>query len=169
MGFQNHLKFGEQARVLRLIPGLENARSCATGKFTAIPISCADFVVRNAADEEPRFDIICRPDLRRGGIRRIHRHRIAGRDSGSGAGFGTESGAAAAPSAFGSLVHYITHADPKNFQPANITFDLLPALEHKIRDRQERHRQQCALALKEFDGWLEQLSPCGADTLVRRL
>ena len=48
----------------------------------------------------------------------------------------------------------MTHADAKNFQPANITFDLLPPLEHKIRDRQERHRQQCELALQEFDaGW----------------
>jgi methylenetetrahydrofolate--tRNA-(uracil-5-)-methyltransferase len=62
-------------------------------------------------------------------------------------------------SAFGSLTHYVTHADPKNFQPANITFDLLPALERKIRDRQERRRLQCALALQEFEGWLESTAP----------
>ncbi len=49
----------------------------------------------------------------------------------------------------------MTHADARNFQPANITFDLLPPLEHKVRDRQERHRQQCELALREFDGWLQ--------------
>jgi methylenetetrahydrofolate--tRNA-(uracil-5-)-methyltransferase len=58
-------------------------------------------------------------------------------------------------SAFGSLTHYVTHADAKNFQPANITFDLLPALEKKIRDRKERHRLQCQLALKQFDEWRE--------------
>jgi methylenetetrahydrofolate--tRNA-(uracil-5-)-methyltransferase len=63
------------------------------------------------------------------------------------------------PTAFGSLVHYVTHADARNFQPANITFDLLPPLEHKIRDRQERRRQQCALALREFDSWLEKVAP----------
>jgi methylenetetrahydrofolate--tRNA-(uracil-5-)-methyltransferase len=56
-------------------------------------------------------------------------------------------------SAFGSLVHYITNADPKKFQPANITFDLLPALEHKVRDRKERHRLQCELALTAFQAW----------------
>ena len=61
-------------------------------------------------------------------------------------------------SAFGSLVHYITHADPKNFQPANITFDLLPPLEHRVRDRAQRHRLQCERALREFDGWLTALS-----------
>ena len=61
--------------------------------------------------------------------------------------------------AFGSLAHYVTHADPKNFQPANITFDLLPPLERKMRDRQQRHRLQCDLALKAFDAWLEKITP----------
>jgi methylenetetrahydrofolate--tRNA-(uracil-5-)-methyltransferase len=56
-------------------------------------------------------------------------------------------------SALGSLVHYLTGADARNFQPANITFDLLPALAEHVRDRQERHRRQCALALEAFDGW----------------
>jgi len=60
------------------------------------------------------------------------------------------------PSAFGSLIHYVTHADSRDFQPANITFDLLPALEKKVRDRKERHRLQCELALKQFDEWMEQ-------------
>jgi len=66
------------------------------------------------------------------------------------------------PTAFGSLVHYVTHADARNFQPANITFDLLPPLEPKVRDRQQRHRQQCALALREFDFWLAALAPVAA-------
>jgi methylenetetrahydrofolate--tRNA-(uracil-5-)-methyltransferase len=61
--------------------------------------------------------------------------------------------------AFGSLVHYITQAEIKNFQPANITFDLLPALDRKIRDRKERHRLQCELALREFGDWLARTAP----------
>ena len=64
--------------------------------------------------------------------------------------------------AFGSLTHYITHADPAKFQPANITFDLLPPLDQKVRDRQERHRLQCQLALKHFDGWVEKSRPTPA-------
>jgi methylenetetrahydrofolate--tRNA-(uracil-5-)-methyltransferase len=48
----------------------------------------------------------------------------------------------------------VTQADARNFQPANITFDLLPPLAKKIRDRKERHRLQCELALKEFDTWM---------------
>jgi methylenetetrahydrofolate--tRNA-(uracil-5-)-methyltransferase len=61
------------------------------------------------------------------------------------------------PTALGSLVHYITHADPKNFQPANITFDLLEPLEEelrkKVRDKKERHRIVCERALAAFDAW----------------
>jgi methylenetetrahydrofolate--tRNA-(uracil-5-)-methyltransferase len=58
-------------------------------------------------------------------------------------------------SALGSLLHYITHADPKKFQPANITFDLLPPLEKKVRDRQQRRKMQCELALAALDNWLK--------------
>jgi methylenetetrahydrofolate--tRNA-(uracil-5-)-methyltransferase len=60
--------------------------------------------------------------------------------------------------ALGSLAHYVTHADAKNFQPANITFDLLPPLERKVRDRAERHRLQCERALGELDVWLKTLT-----------
>jgi methylenetetrahydrofolate--tRNA-(uracil-5-)-methyltransferase len=60
-------------------------------------------------------------------------------------------------SALGSLVHYITHADAKDFQPANITFDLLEPLEEelrkKVRDKKERHRIVCERSLAAFDAW----------------
>jgi methylenetetrahydrofolate--tRNA-(uracil-5-)-methyltransferase len=60
-------------------------------------------------------------------------------------------------SALGSLVHYITHAEVKHFQPANMTFDLLEPLEEelrkKIRDKKERHRLQCERSLAAFDAW----------------
>ena len=70
---------------------------------------------------------------------------------------GEEPARPAARGASDSLVHYITHADVKNFQPANITFDLLEPLEEetrkKIRDKKERHRMQCERALAAFDAW----------------
>jgi len=72
----------------------------------------------------------------------------------SALGSGAELVSPPRASAFGSLVHYITQADAKRFQPVNITFDLLPPLQQKVRDRQERHRRQCELGLREFDGWL---------------
>ena len=54
-------------------------------------------------------------------------------------------------------MNYVTQADARKFQPANITFDLLPPLDRKIRDRQERHRLQCELALKEFESWMQKV------------
>ena len=65
-------------------------------------------------------------------------------------------------SANGSLTHYITHAETKKFQPANITFDLLPPLEEdlrkKMREKKERHKLQCDRALEAWGQWLEAAS-----------
>ena len=61
--------------------------------------------------------------------------------------------------AFGALVNYICQAEAKNFQPANITFDLLQPLDEetrrRIRDKKQRHALVCQRALAELQGWLE--------------
>jgi methylenetetrahydrofolate--tRNA-(uracil-5-)-methyltransferase len=58
--------------------------------------------------------------------------------------------------AFGSLLHYVAHSDPENFQPGNITFALLPPLEgeEKRRSKSERHRRQIERALEDFERWM---------------
>ncbi len=75
--------------------------------------------------------------------------------------------------AFGALVNYICHADAKNFQPANITFDLLQPLEEetrrRIRDKKQRHEMVCERALVELEVWLENLrSPQGGTVIAQR-
>jgi len=156
VGFQNHLKFGDQARVLRLIPGLENARFLRYGQIHRNTYINAPTLLRDTLQmkEHPQVMFagqICGVE---GYVESIATGLMAGVNAAA-----LSSGASPVPapraSAFGSLVHYITQADPKNFQPANITFDLLPSLDRKIRDRQERHRTQCEIALREFDRWLE--------------
>jgi methylenetetrahydrofolate--tRNA-(uracil-5-)-methyltransferase len=155
VGFQNHLKFGDQARVLRLIPGLENARFLRYGQIhrntyiNAPSLLCERLQMR----EHPQVLFagqICGVE---GYVESIATGLMAGIHASA-----LVSGLAMSPapraSAFGSLVHYVTHANAKNFQPANITFDLLPPLDKKIRDRKERHRAQCELALKDFENWL---------------
>ena len=156
VGFQNHLKFGEQARVLRLVPGLENARFLRYGQIHRNTYINAPTLLRDTLQMKayPRVFFagqICGVE---GYVESIATGMLAGRHAAELA-CGAEMAPAPRPSAFGSLTHYVTHADPKNFQPANITFDLLPPLEKKIRDRKERHGLQCELALKEFDGWLK--------------
>jgi len=156
VGFQNHLKFGEQARVLRLIPGLENARFLRYGQIHRNTYINGPALLRETLQMKAHSGVffagqICGVE---GYVESIATGLMAGQHAAALA-LGTDLVPPPRASAFGSLTHYVTHADAKNFQPANITFDLLPALEKKIRDRKERHRLQCELALKQFDEWLE--------------
>ncbi|MGO9274988.1 MAG: methylenetetrahydrofolate--tRNA-(uracil(54)-C(5))-methyltransferase (FADH(2)-oxidizing) TrmFO [Terriglobia bacterium] len=163
VGFQNHLRFPEQKRILRLIPGLEDAEFLRFGQ-----------IHRNTYINAPRALF---PDL---SLRAAPSVFIAGQLSGV-EGYveciatGLLAGLAAAcraagecftpparTTALGSLVHYITHADPGNYQPANISFDLLPPLEglprHIARDRKARRARQCERALTDIALWLEGVS-----------
>jgi methylenetetrahydrofolate--tRNA-(uracil-5-)-methyltransferase len=156
VGFQNHLKYGEQARVMRLIPGLENARFLRYGQihrntYINAPTLLLETLQMKAHPRVLFAGQICGVE---GYVESIATGLMAGMHAAALAA-GTEPVAPPRASAFGSLVHYVTHADARNFQPANITFDLLPALEKKIRDRAERHRRQCEVALWEFEGWVE--------------
>jgi methylenetetrahydrofolate--tRNA-(uracil-5-)-methyltransferase len=158
VGFQNHLKFGEQARVLRLIPGLENARFLRYGQIHRNTYINAPTLLRETLQMKAHAQVLFAGQICgvEGYVESIATGLLAGMHA-SAVIAGSEMAAAPRASAFGSLTHYVTHADAKNFQPANITFDLLPALENKIRDRKERHRMQCEVALKAFDGWMEQV------------
>jgi methylenetetrahydrofolate--tRNA-(uracil-5-)-methyltransferase len=163
VGFQNHLKFGEQARVLRLIPGLENARFLRYGQIHRNTYINGPALLRETLQMKahPRIFFagqICGVE---GYVESIATGLLAGMHAAAFAN-GEEPLPPPRASAFGSLTHYVAHADSKNFQPANITFDLLPPLEAKIRDRKERRRLQCALALREFDLWMERASTAAA-------
>ena len=163
VGFQNHLKFGEQARVLRMIPGLENARFLRYGQIHRNTYINSPALLRETLQMKahPRVFFagqICGVE---GYVESIATGLLAGMNA-SALALGAEPLPPPRATAFGSLTHYVTHADAKNFQPANITFDLLPALEKKIRDRKERHRLQCEAALKEFDQWIQTTRPAVA-------
>src|ERR1700728_4003817 len=155
VGFQNHLKFGEQARVLRMIPGLENARFLRYGQIHRNTYINAPELLRPTLQMKSHSQVffavqICGVE---GYVESIATGLMAGLHAAALA-LGNELVPPPRASAFGSLTHYVTRADTKNFQPANITFDLLPPLEKKIRDRKERHRAQCDLALQKFDAWI---------------
>jgi methylenetetrahydrofolate--tRNA-(uracil-5-)-methyltransferase len=164
VGFQNHLKFGEQARVLRLIPGLENARFLRYGQIHRNTYICAPALI----DETLRLKtnsgcpILFAGQLSgvEGYTESIATGMLAGIYAAALARGGDPVPVPRA-SGIGSLVHYITHADPRHFQPANITFDLLEPLEEevrkRIRDKKERHRLQCERSLAAFDAWWAEL------------
>jgi methylenetetrahydrofolate--tRNA-(uracil-5-)-methyltransferase len=158
VGFQNHLKFGEQARVLRLIPGLENARFLRYGQIHRNTYINAPALLTPTLQMKSHPQVLFAGQICgvEGYVESIATGLIAGINAATLA-TGTPPLPPPRASAFGSLVHYITQADPGNFQPANITFDLLPPLDARIRDRNERHRRQSERALREFDIWLTQL------------
>ncbi|WP_348264112.1 methylenetetrahydrofolate--tRNA-(uracil(54)-C(5))-methyltransferase (FADH(2)-oxidizing) TrmFO [Telmatobacter sp. DSM 110680] len=158
VGFQNHLKFGEQARVLRLIPGLENAKFLRYGQIHRNTYICAPVLLDEflRLKREPRIVFAGQISGVEGYTESIATGMLAGIYAGALAS-GHEPAAVPRGTALGSLVHYITHADAKDFQPANITFDLLEPLEEevrkKVRDKKERHRMVCERAMDKFGAW----------------
>ena len=159
VGFQNHLKFGEQARVLRMIPGLENATFLRYGQIHRNTYINAPTLLTETLQlrEHPSIFIAGQLSGVEGYTESIASGMLAGR-YGAALAMGETPTVAPRESANGSLTHYITHAESKRFQPANITFDLLPPLEEelrrRIRDKKERHRIQCERALAAWDNWL---------------
>ena len=158
VGFQNHLKFGEQARVLRLIPGLENARFLRYGQIHRNTYICAPALLDETLRLRKAPSILFAGQI--SGVEGYTESIATGMLAGMYAAAlvrGEEPVPVPRATALGSLVHYITHADPKDFQPANITFDLLEPLEEelrkKVRDKKERHRLVCERSLAAFDAW----------------
>jgi methylenetetrahydrofolate--tRNA-(uracil-5-)-methyltransferase len=159
VGFQNHLRFPEQKRILRMIPGLEKAEFLRYGQ-----------IHRNTYVNAPK---LLGPDL---SLRAAPDVFIAGQLSGvegyvESIATGYVAGLAITrrlreetfvppprASALGSLIQYITGADPNDYQPANIAFDLLPPIEGLpttiARDRRARRERQCERALAELARWL---------------
>jgi methylenetetrahydrofolate--tRNA-(uracil-5-)-methyltransferase len=158
VGFQNHLKFGEQARVLRLIPGLANARFLRYGQIHRNTYICAPLLLDESLrlTREPSILFAGQLSGVEGYTESIATGLLGGLYAASLAR-GDKPAPVPRSTALGSLVHYITHADPRDFQPANITFDLLEPLEEevrkRVRDKKERHRMVCDRALAAFDAW----------------
>jgi len=159
VGFQNSLKYGEQARVLRMIPGLEHATFLRYGQIHRNTYIHAPSLLTETLQLKAHPTILIAGQLSgvEGYTESIASGLLAGRYAAALAR-GEQPEPAPRLTANGSLTHYITHADTKKFQPANITFDLLVPLEEelrkKIRDKKERHRIQCERALEAWNAWL---------------
>ncbi len=155
VGFQNHMRFGEQQRVLRMIPGLQNAEFLRFGQ-----------VHRNTYIDAPALldatlQLRTRPLVFFAGQISGVEGYVESIATGLVAGLGAAALAAGEPvrafpreSAVGSLCAYVSGADPAGYQPANITFDLLPKVEPAPRDRKERHTQVCRRALSALEEYL---------------
>lgn len=157
VGFQNYLKYPDQKRVFRMIPGLENAEFLRYGQIhrntyiNAPSLLDATLQLRSA----PRILFAGQISGVEGYVESIATGLIAGRNAAAMAR-GEEVRVLPRETALGSLCHYIAHADPKHYQPANITFDLLPKLDEETlarfrRDKKARHAEVCRRALERLE------------------
>jgi methylenetetrahydrofolate--tRNA-(uracil-5-)-methyltransferase len=150
VGFQNHMRFGDQARVLRMIPGLQNAEFLRYGQvhrntYINAP-ALLDATLRLSA--HPNIFFAGQISGVEGYVESIATGLIAGVCSILPRAFPRET-------ALGSLTAYVSGADPKNYQPANITFDLLPKLDHPPKDRKLRQSEVCRRARAALEEHLQ--------------
>ena len=159
VGFQNHMRFGEQQRILRMIPGLERAEILRYGQIhrntyiNGPALLGPTLQLRTQHITYPRIFFAGQISGVEGYVESIATGLVAGRAAAALAA-GETPQAFPRQTAIGSLCAYVSGADPANYQPANITFDLLPKLENPPRDKRIRQAEVCRRALAALDVYL---------------
>jgi len=160
VGFQNHLRYGEQARVLRLIPGLQNAEFLQFGQIHRNTYICSPRVLGATMQMRERPNVFFAGQITgvEGYVESVAMGWLAGVNAARRV-FGRELIEAPASTATGALARYVSQADAKNFQPVNITFALLPPLDETarraVRKKYERRKLQVEIGLKDWAEWLK--------------
>ena len=160
VGFQTQLKWGEQSRVFRLIPGLTSA------EFVRFGMIHRNTYINGPTALRPTWQARREPSVFFAGQISGVEGYVESAASGLVAGLNAAALARAelpqAPprtTAIGALGHYVSHADPANYQPSNISFGLIPAVEGAPRRRAERRRAIADRALTEIEGWRRAMAP----------
>ena len=157
VGFQTHLKWGEQKRVFQMIPGLENA------EFVRYGVMHRNSYMDSPNLLEQTFRSKKQPNLFFAGQMTGVEGYVESAASGLVAGInaarlfkGEEALVFPETTAIGSLPHYVTHADSKHFQPMNVNFGIIKELEGpRIRDKKERYEKIAERALKDLQFYQE--------------
>lgn len=148
VGFQTHLRWPEQERVFRMIPGLEQAQFVRFGVMHRNTFINSPKVLLSTLQAKERLNWLFAGQLT--GVEGYVESAAAGLVAGLNAARlakGKEPLQFPRESAHGALCHYITHAESKHFQPMNINFGLLPPLEERIRDKKIKNQQIAQRAL----------------------
>ncbi|MBO2945765.1 FADH(2)-oxidizing methylenetetrahydrofolate--tRNA-(uracil(54)-C(5))-methyltransferase TrmFO [Paenibacillus sp. F411] len=155
VGFQTHLKWGEQKRVFSLIPGLENAEIVRYG------VMHRNTFVNSPKLLEPTYQVKGRPNLYLAGqmtgvegyVESAASGLIAGINA-ARAALGKEGIVFPEEAAIGSMAQYITNADPEHFQPMNANFGLLPVLPKRIRNKKEKNEALANRAIEKLNEFI---------------
>jgi methylenetetrahydrofolate--tRNA-(uracil-5-)-methyltransferase len=159
VGFQTQMKWGDQGRVLKLIPGLENAEFVRFGMIHRNTYVNSPTVLHETWQTRMRDDLFFAGQMSgvEGYVESAASGLIAGRNAAALA-LGEPLSAAPRTTAIGALAYYASHADPKHYVPSNIAFGLIPALQQRVKSKKDRNTAISERALKDLDDWLESSS-----------
>jgi methylenetetrahydrofolate--tRNA-(uracil-5-)-methyltransferase len=157
VGFQTQLKWSEQARVLRLIPGLEQAEFVRFGMVHRNTYINGPTVLRETWQTRARPDLLFAGQV--SGVEGYVESAASGLIAGINAARLAMGEAPIAPprtTAIGALGYYVSHADASNYQPTNIAFGVIPPLEQEVRSRAARKTALSERALRDLDHWMSE-------------
>ena len=162
VGFQNHLRYGEQERILKLIPGMQNAEFLQFGQIHRNTFINSPQILNETLQTKKQSNLFFAGQITgvEGYVESVGTGWLAGLNA-ARILRGEELITAPETSAIGALCRYVSNVETKNFQPVNITFGLLAPvsteIRKKYRNKRERHNVQVDVALKDWDEWLSNL------------
>ncbi len=159
VGFQTQMKWGEQARVLKMIPGLANAEFVRFGMIHRNTYVNSPTVLRETWQTRTRPGLLFAGQMSgvEGYVESAASGLIAGRNAAALA-LGGEPSAPPRTTAIGALGYYASHADPTHYVPSNIAFGLIPPLEQRVKSKRDRNVAISERALADLATWLESTS-----------
>jgi methylenetetrahydrofolate--tRNA-(uracil-5-)-methyltransferase len=154
VGFQTQIKWGDQARVLTMIPGLENAEFVRFGMVHRNTYICGPKVLLPTWQTKHRPDLLFAGQVSgvEGYVESAASGLIAGRNAAAIAKGDTPQ-APPRTTAIGALAHYVSHADARSYQPTNITHGIMPPLENPPRDKMQKKMLIAERALADLEVW----------------
>lgn len=159
VGFQTQLKWGEQARVLRMIPGLEHAEFVRFGMIHRNTYINGPTVLNDTWQTRLRPDLFFAGQVSgvEGYVESAASGLIAGRNA-ARLSLGLAPVAPPRTTAIGAMGYYVSHADPKHYDPTNITFGIMPPLEPPVKSKHERQLATSDRALRDLDAWMTSMA-----------
>jgi methylenetetrahydrofolate--tRNA-(uracil-5-)-methyltransferase len=164
VGFQTQMKWGEQARVLTMIPGLAQAEFVRFGMIHRNTYVNSPTVLHETWQTRMREDLLFAGQMSgvEGYVESAASGLVAGRNAAALA-LGETPSALPRTTALGALAYYASHADPKHYVPSNIAFGLIPPLERRVKSKKDRNIAIAERALNDLARWEAGLKPCATE------
>jgi methylenetetrahydrofolate--tRNA-(uracil-5-)-methyltransferase len=154
VGFQTQLKWGEQARVLKMIPGLEHAEFVRYGMVHRNTYVNGPTVLIETWQTRANPSLFFAGQI--SGVEGYVESAASGLIAGRNAAALTRGQVLRIPprtTAIGALAFYVSHANPHDYQPSNITFGIMEPPPQHIRDKQKRKLAISERALIDLEAW----------------